>query len=181
MDIVIADGGAIGQGNETAVYNSGAGTLTVTIDSTDTDAVDVVNAINNQVSEFTAVQTTGADTDAVVAADAGTIGTTGVDSIAITAATTGPDFNNLAISVATSASVPVGTPTAVYDADQNTLTITIHDNDVTTLDDIVTAIGGLAEFTAVKTAGGSDNVQRPYARCGRHREYGTDRRRRDRG
>jgi len=144
VEVVLIDGGVIGQGNESAVYNSGTGKLEVTIDTADSDAIDVVNAINNDVGgQFTAAQVIGAGTDAVVAADAGEIGTLNYDAIDITAATAGADFNDVAVSVVDG--VATG---AVYDAVAKTLTVTI-DNAGDTLANVVSAIDGLTEFGAV--------------------------------
>jgi len=151
VDVVIADGGAIGQGNETAVYDSGAGTLTITIDSANTDAVDVVNAINAE-GTFTATQSTGVGTDAVVAADAGTIGTTDLDSIDITADTAGPDFNNVSVELQSG-----GATGATYDANTRTITVTVAPAG-DTLANVTSAIDGLADFSATANANGDGTV-----------------------
>jgi len=154
--IVIATQVGLGVGNETAVYSASAKTLTVTIDSAaPTTAANVVAAINNQTTKFSArVVAAGA----VAAADVGTKGTTGLNSIAITAATAGPQYNDVAVSVATSASVPVGAPTAVYNAAQNTLVLTIHNDDYTDLTAVASAIDALPEWAAVGTGGGSTTL-----------------------
>jgi flagellin len=73
--------------------------------------------------------------------------------IDITFATAGPDFNNVTIKIETSSAVAAGTPQALYDADTRTLTVTIHDDDATGLDDIADAIEALDEVeTATETA-----------------------------
>lgn len=152
VDIILSDGGgALGQGNETAVYDSGAGTLTITIDSAATDAIDVVNAINAE-GTFAAEITAGNDTDAVVAADAGTIGTTDVDSIDITADTAGADFNSVSVELASG-----GATGAVYDADTKTITVTILAAG-DTLANVQGAIDGLADFSATANANGDGTV-----------------------
>ena len=154
--IVFATQVGLGVGNETAVYSASAKTLTVTIDSAaPTTAANVVAAINNQTTQFSArVVAAGA----VAAADVGTKGTTGLNSIAITAATAGPQYNDVAVSVATSASVPVGVPTAVYNAAQNTLVLTIHNDDYTDLTTVAAAITALPEWNSVATGGGSTTL-----------------------
>ncbi|MHC4401382.1 MAG: flagellin [Planctomycetota bacterium] len=158
VDIVVTTQVGLGPSTPTAVYNAAAGTLTITIDAgaVATTAADVVAAINNQTTEFSAVVIAAGT--GVSAGSAGTVGTTGVDSIAITAATAGPDFNDVAVSVATSAAVTVLAPTAVYDNAQNTLAITINNSGTTTLAAVTAAIAALPEFGAVATANGSTTL-----------------------
>ena len=157
VSVIIATQVGLGVGNETAVYNASAGTLTVTVDSAvDSTAANVVAAINNQTTQFHA---TVLAAGALGFNDAGTIGTTGIDSIAITAATAGPDYNDLQISVATSSAVTTGAPTAVYNAAQNTLLLTINDSAPTALAAVAAAIVALPEFSgAVATANGSQTL-----------------------
>jgi len=151
VDIIIGTQVGLGVGNETAVYDSAAATLTVTIDSAAaTTAANVVAAINNQVVEFDAVVIAAG---AVAAADAGTIGTTGIDSIAITAQTAGPEFNDMTISVATDPGVAVGAPTAVYNAAQNTLLLTINSTGYTDVTTLAAAIAALPEFSGAVASG----------------------------
>lgn len=147
VEVEIIDGGVIGQFNESAVYNATTGKLEVTIDSFDTTAADVVNAINNDVGgQFTAaLEGATLGTDTVLGTDAAEIGTLNYDAIDITATAAGPDFNDVAVSV-----VGGGSTGAVYDSVAKTLTITI-DNAGDTLANVVAAINGLAggEFSAL--------------------------------
>ena len=157
VSIILATQVGLGVGNETAVYSASAKTLTITMDSVGpTTAANVVAAIDNQTSEFNAT-VIGAG-GAVAIGDAGVLGTTGVDSIAITAAAAGPEFNDMAISVATSAAVTTGAPTAVYNASQNTLLLTINSSATTTLAAVTAAIVALPEFGAVATSNGSTTL-----------------------
>jgi flagellin len=152
VSIIVATQVGLGVTNPTAVYSPSAKTLTITVDAAGTTtAADVVTAINNQTTEFQG-RVIAAGTG-VSAGDAGPIGTTGVDSIAITAATAGPEFNDLAISVATDSLVPVGTPTAVYNAAQNTLVLTINNTDYTDVATLAGKIAALPEFSAAVASG----------------------------
>ncbi len=137
----------IGAGNETAVYDSSANTLTITVDDTDaTTAQDIADAVNTQVADFHVdVSTFGGE--AVTAAEALALnGTTVADFLTINAASAGPDFNNVDVQILADAGVPAGTPTASYDANTKQLTIRVNNTANTTLANIATAIDGTAEF-----------------------------------
>ncbi len=162
--IVVAEQNGLGVTTPTAVYDEAAGTLTITIDNgaVGTDTADVVAAINNQTTEFQARElVNGIFTPSGVSAttnDLGTIDTTGTDSILITAPTAGPDYNDVSISVVTSSTVTVAAPQASYNAAQNTLTITIHDDDYTSVSAVATAITNQTVFTGAATTNGSTTV-----------------------
>lgn len=76
IDVIFVDGGSIGN-NATAVFNAGAGTLTITIDPTATTAKKVVQAIEAE-GTFTAELTTvnGPNNGSAVVAASGSVGLT---------------------------------------------------------------------------------------------------------
>lgn len=156
-----ADSTAVG--SEVAVYDSAAKTLTVHVnDTAATTAGNVINAIN-QLNEFEAVNTGSGDADVIngsLAGDVAITDTTDADEIVITAANAGPNFNNLEIRVQASSAVAAGAPTAAYDEVANTLTLTVHDDDNTTLANAATAIDNLVQFSATASSGnGDDNIR----------------------
>ena len=145
--------GGLGAGNEVASFNSTTNVLTVTVDAADpTTAEAIAAAINTDVTEIRAVAVAGAVT--AVEADAIT-GTLVNDFLTITAAQAGPDFNNTAIVVNTSAAAGAS---VVYSEANNTITITVNDTTDTTLAAIVAAFAGVAEFGAVASATGDSTV-----------------------
>ncbi|MEX0613010.1 MAG: flagellin, partial [Pirellulales bacterium] len=149
----------LGAGSETASYNSVTNILTLTVDDTDaTTAANIVDAINNQVTEFKAsVDVAGA----ITAAETLTLidgEVTDADSLAFTAASAGAAFNDVAISIVSDPGTPAGTPTAVYDADAHTLVLTVNNTADTTLANLVTAIATDGTFTAVATSNGDGSL-----------------------
>jgi len=157
-----ADATAVGA--ETATYSAGTKTINVRINNAAaTTAANVRNAINaltasnSAISGLTASVVTAGDVDGS-GADAAVTDITASDTIDITAATTGADFNGVSVKVASSALVPIGTPTAVYDSVTKQLLVTVNNTGITTLANIATAITGLAEFNAVATGSGDGNV-----------------------
>ncbi len=138
----------------TATYTAGA-TLVIDADlTTGITAQDVVDAINNQTTEFTASTDVGAGV--VNAADLATTATTGIDSLQLDAVTAGSDFNAVAVTV----ELTTGATGAAYDATQKTLTISINNAAPVTLAALETAVDtALAGvFTSTATAGGSGLV-----------------------
>ena len=157
-----ADATAVGA--ETATYTAGTKTINVRINNAAaTTAANVANAINtltasnSAISGFTASVVTAGAVDGS-GADAAITDITASDTIDITAATTGADFNGVSVKVASSASVPAGTPTAAYDSATKQLLVTVNSTGTTTLANIATAITGLAEFNAAATGSGDGNV-----------------------
>lgn len=151
VTVEIIDGGAaLGQTNETAVFDAVANKIRVTVDSTDSDAIDVVNAINNDLgSQYTATRVGGADTSAV--STFGDVGTLGLDTLRFDAVTGGPGFNDVSVQVAVGASNG-----ASYNAATKVITVTTVAGGVTlaALETAVdTDLTGL--FTSTGTAGGS--------------------------
>jgi flagellin len=138
----------------TVVYDADASTLTITInDSANTDDDALINAINNQTTEFYAASVTAG---AISTADAGAaVGTTGTDSIAIEATSTGPDYNDVQVNVATSTAA---NPSASYDSLTRTLTLTINNSTPTSVSDLANAINNLSQFSAVATTNGTTTL-----------------------
>lgn len=154
----VADTTPVGQ--EYAEYDEDAKTVTIHINnSSATTAGNVVAAIN-ALTQFDAVNngSAGDVIDGSLPGDVGVTDVTDADEIVITAANAGPNFNNLAISVVANSSTPAGSPTAVYDAEANTLKLYINDSANTTLANAATAIDNLAEFSAVANANGDGNI-----------------------
>ncbi len=150
----------LGAGNETAVYDDVAGTLTLTVDDTAaTTAGNLVDAINNQVAEFFATSN-GNDAEAVAATEATGLAPTATvaDFLTITAANNGPDFNNVDIDVIADGSVTPTTPTVSYDSTTKRLEIRVDTGADTTLANIVAAFALEADFTAVASATAADET-----------------------
>jgi flagellin len=145
----------LGAGNETASYDADTNILTITVDDTAaTTADNIADAINTQVTEFKAsVGTAGAITAAETLSEIDGA-TTDADSLAFTAASAGAAFNNVSITIVSDPGTPAGTPTADYDSDARTLTITVNNSADTDLADIVAAVAADANFTAVATTNG---------------------------
>lgn len=136
-----------------ASYDAENKKITVTYVEDTSTAAAIMAAINN-LDEFAAFETPGAtNADGAATADAAVINGTGIamaaDSVTITAAEAGIDFNDVEVVVQTATGI--GDPTASYSAQNKKLTITIDDTDATDIADIVTAIGGLSEFSASGT------------------------------
>ena len=145
-------------GATTAGY--AAGTLTITADLTGGAITlqDLADAVNT-VTEFEAETDTPAG--AAVVGDAGVgLATTGIATLQIQADALGADFNNLAISIATATGIGAATPTAVYDADANTLVLTIDDADSTALSTLETVIEAIANASFTATVDTSDDDAR---------------------
>ncbi|MCL4193325.1 MAG: hypothetical protein KJZ87_16435 [Thermoguttaceae bacterium] len=137
----------------TATYDAENKKITVTYDEDTTEAAAVLAALDG-LDEFEAFQTPGATNTAEPLSDpAATINGTGItlaaDTVTITAEEAGINFNDVEVVVETANGI--GTPTASYSAQNKKLTITIDDTDATNIADIVTAIGGLSEFSAAGT------------------------------
>ncbi|HHM12292.1 MAG TPA: flagellin [Planctomycetaceae bacterium] len=151
--------GSTAVGSEYAVYDEDAKTIQVYINNTAaTTAANVATAIN-ALAEFEASATGAGAIDGSDANDAAVTDTTDADEIAITAASSGPDFNNLKISVVTDSGTAAGSPTAAYDPSANTLVLTVNDASDTTLANAATAINNLAEFSASATTNGDGNIK----------------------
>jgi flagellin len=138
-----------------------AGTLTITADLTGGGITlqDLADAVNNDVTEFEAETDTPAG--GAVAGDAGAgLATTGIATLQIEADTAGADFNNLAISIETANGIGAANPTAVYDADANTLVLTIDDAESTALSTLETKIEAIAEASFTATVDTSDDDAR---------------------
>jgi flagellin len=153
--IAVLQVAALGAGNETASYSSTTNILTLTVDDTDAlTADDIVDAINTQLTEFKAsVGNAGAITDG----EKTTVingATTDADSLAFTASANGAQYNNVAITIVGDPDILAGSPVATYDADANTLVLTVNNTANTTLANLVTAIGLDGNFTAVATSNG---------------------------
>jgi flagellin len=150
---------ALGAGNETASYDADTNILTITVDDTAaTTADNIADAINEQVTEFKAsVGTAGAVTAAETLSEIDGE-TTDADELDFTAAAAGAAFNNVQISIVSDPGTPAGAPTADYDADAHTLTITVNNSADTTLANIVTAVATDGNFTAVATTDGDGSL-----------------------
>ncbi len=67
----------------------------------------------------------------------------------------GTDLEGIAVSFVADSSTAVGSETAVYDADNQTLKIYINDTNATTAANVATAVNALAEFDASATGAGA--------------------------
>lgn len=157
----VADSTAVG--SEYAEYSASAKTLQIHISSAAaTNAANVVAAID-ALDEWDATVITDGVIDGNEAGnatgDVAVTKTTGVDSLTITALTEGADFNNLQIQMATESGLGAANPTAVYDSNANTLTITVDDTDATELTAIDAAIDALSLFGSSHNPVGSTRVE----------------------
>ncbi len=157
VNIMLTTGNLGGvSGNETAVYDSGAATLTITIDGiAGSTAALVADAINAQVGEFSATVNAPGVIDA---GDIGSLGVTGIDNVVVDALTPGADFNGLEISMRTQSGLGVGNEFATYNAVDNEIIVTIDDAAVTTVGDVANAIAALADFNATGNVVSDGNV-----------------------
>ena len=149
-------------GNESAVYNSQAKTLSLHYQATVSAVNSLINAIDG-LPEFSATLLSGDAGDTLSApwqqTGGGSAEATGVDSLKITALTVGADYNHLAIGVATQSGLGADNPTAVYDAAANTLVVTLDDAQPTNLVTIDAAIDALPQFSSDHTAAGTSRVK----------------------
>jgi flagellin len=156
--IAVLQVAALGAGNETASYNSTTNILTITVDDTDATTSDnIADAINNQVTEFKASAISGA----ITAAETLTVidgSTTDADELAFTASANGAQYNNVAISIVADPGTAAGAPDATYDADANTLVLTVNNTADTTLANLVLAIAADGNFTAVAATDGDGSL-----------------------
>jgi len=128
-------------GNEKAVFNASAKTLVITIDNAGaTTAANVVAAINNQTTEFHAVELVSGAIDPDNNNDMAVTATTDHDTITVTAENAGPDYNDVQIKVVTESDLGAANPKPVWDSTNNTLTLIIDDEDVTSVSDLTSAI-----------------------------------------
>jgi flagellin-like hook-associated protein FlgL len=166
---VVIDTSGVSQ-TPTVVFDGGAGTLTITVDPTQTTTADVVGAINGDAGlPFTAALDTSTDPNndgsglvvqpgIAALASGGTINpvaqpATSVaafpapndlnSSIRFTATQTGTTFNDVQV-IFQDTGGPVA---ASYNAVAKTLTIDINQG-VTTANDVLAALGSVTEFTA---------------------------------
>jgi len=173
-DLGEADGVAVVFANDTTESVAYDGTtLTITADFTaGRNAGEITTLINNSAYRDTFVAShTGAGADFVVANDMGDKGNTSPDVITLTAVGAGADFNSVRVSVV------AGTAnSAVYDATQKTLAITINNGAAQTTADLATAIQNAATVTGVFTAaasGGSGVVDAGYEEVQQNTSTGT--------
>ncbi len=153
--ISFLDDVAVTQGNEYAVYDSGAKTLVVHYLGGTSTVANVVTAIN-ALDDWTAVNTEpGEDADAVAAAGQSTY-TTATDTLEIAALNPGADYNHIQIKLETVDGL--GTPRALYDATAKELTIQIDADGSETLASLKTAVDALAQFSAAAHTRGPGRV-----------------------
>lgn len=160
VNIVIND-----QASENTIYDDSTNTLTVNVDITGgNNTVADVYAVINAGTDFVASAITGG-TEAVADADTGS-GTlaggrdAGSRVITITSATTGAAANGKTVTIAESASVTAGAPTATVDGSGN-ITVTVNDTTATDLDDINSAINALDDYNASISVGTGDGLYSP--------------------
>jgi flagellin len=149
--ITLAFSGAAG-----AVYDANTNTLAVTVTTADgsTDVTDIANAINAG-SDFTAAAVVdGQELVNQAAATPATVSTAlsggrdaGSSVITITSVSAGASANGKTVTIAESAAVTTGAPTATVDGSGN-ITVTINDTGVTDLDAVTSAIDALADYSA---------------------------------
>jgi flagellin len=160
VTVLIDDGGTEGTS-----YNATNNTLTVTVDITGGNNTTAdVYAVINAGTDFVASAITGG-TEVVDANDtgAGTLAggrDAGSRVITITAATASASFNAKTVTIAESAAVTAGAPTAVDDGSGN-ITVTVNDTATTDLDDINTAINALDDYNASISVGTGDGLYNP--------------------
>lgn len=148
-----------------ATYDAGTNTLTVEVTQASGAATiaDIQAAINGG-SDFTASGGTGANLTGggTTGSIAGLAGgrDAGTRAITITAANTGASANGKTVTIAESASVTAGAPTATVDGSGN-ITVTVNDTNATDLDDISTAINALADYNASIDVGTGDGLYNP--------------------
>ncbi|BBO31878.1 flagellin [Lacipirellula parvula] len=151
--------------SEGTVYDASTNTLTVSVDiAGGNDTVADVYAVINAGTDFVASAITGG-TENVTASSSGAGTLTGgrdagSRAITITAATTGASANGKTVTIAESASVTAGAPTAVVDGSGN-ITVTVNDTNATDLDDISAAINALADYNASINVGTGDGLYSP--------------------
>ncbi|WP_428308739.1 flagellin [Lacipirellula sp.] len=161
VNLVIADGTTEG-----TVYDASTNTLTATVDisvaGNDTTA-DLYAVINAGTDFVASAITGGTETISASTTGSGTL-TGGRDAgsraITITAATAGASANGKTVTIAESASVTAGAPTAAVDGSGN-ITVTVNDTAATDLDDISTAINALADYNASINVGTGDGLYNP--------------------
>ncbi|WP_442482088.1 flagellin N-terminal helical domain-containing protein [Aeoliella sp. SH292] len=160
VNIVIADGAVEG-----TVYDDTTNTLTATVDITGGNNTTAdLYAVINAGTDFVASAITGG-TETISTSETGT-GTlaggrdAGTRVITITAAETGASFNGKTVTIAESASVTAGAPTATVDGSGN-ITVTVNDTADTDLDDISTAINALEDYNASIDVGTGDGLYNP--------------------
>ena len=160
VSIVIADGAVEGTS-----YDANTNTLTATVDITGGNNTTAdLYAVINAGTDFVASAITGG-TETISASNTGT-GTlaggrdAGSRVITITSATTGAAANGKTVTIAESASVTAGAPTATVDGSGN-ITVTVNDTTATDLDDINTAINALEDYNASISVGTGDGLYNP--------------------
>ena len=156
---------AYGASGAAATYDASTNTLAVEVTQASGAATiaDIQAAINGG-SDFTASGGTGANLTGggTTGSIAGLAGgrDAGSRAITITSATTGTAANGKTVTIAESASVTAGAPTAAVDGSGN-ITVTVNDTTATDLDDIATAINGLEGYNASIDVGTGDGTYNP--------------------
>ncbi len=145
-----ADGNTLG-----VEYDAGEKRLTITMDDDADDVDDLVDDINDT-GLFTAY------TDAAGAMDDVATGDFSQDYVTVTADSRGTDFNDVKIKIEVDDTLLAEAPTATYDSNAKEITVKIAsdaadalDNGYVTLDNIASAIDGLADFSAATDSGGT--------------------------
>lgn len=154
---------AYSQAGASTSYDATSNTLTVNVTQADGVAtVTNIQAAINGGSDFTASGGTGGNTVTGSGTIAGLAGGRDAGSrvITITAATSTAAFNAKTVTIAESAAVTAGAPTAVDDGSGN-ITVTVNDTATTDLDDINTAINGLDDYNASISVGTGDGLYNP--------------------
>ena len=144
-----------------AVYAGGVLTVSVTQAVTVADLDDVAAAIAGE-AEFASAVVTGNETvdAAEETAATATLTTTGRavgdSDILVTSTIAGTGGDGTTITIAESAAVTVGAPTATYDSGTDVITVTVNDTGITALTDVTSAIDSLQDFSAALTVNSGD-------------------------
>jgi len=137
-------------GSETAEWDASAKSLIVHYKAGASTINQVIDAID-ATGEWDAVLKSGeTGTDTMKAATTQTAVRTGIDTLTVEAIEPGANFNNMQVLFEAKEGQGLTTPTAKYDRDANTFTITVdYDaDDPTTLEDIADAIDSVEGFAS---------------------------------
>ncbi len=147
----------LGFGNEVATYDATARTLTIQVDDFFTTTTTNIAAAIAAEGTFNATSGASASINGASANDLAVTAITASDKVQIRATDPGPLFNGTNISVVTQTGIGA-VPIINYDSVGQTLTLTVDNARFTSLDDIASAINGLAEFSAEIDADGDGRI-----------------------
>ncbi|WP_237607404.1 flagellin N-terminal helical domain-containing protein [Roseimaritima sediminicola] len=148
-----SNGDALAVGAAEAVYDSGTNTITVRGNGDTVTRGDVATAIDG-LANFSATAGTAATTVAFNSSTPADVNMADVtSSLTLTADNAGAAYDGATINFVTGSSND-----AAYDADTNTLTVTVDNNGSQSLADLKTVIDANTDFTATVNTGGDLNI-----------------------